>query len=147
MDFSKILDSLDPRLLEKILSLENQGHATERNYSHRDQGWIDTEANFVDEKILKVGNRPVESDKIHRNSFKPAFWWSQTEPHLRKQLTALSTPEDRVEFVGKYLLGVHVQQTLLESKLGICYVCFELLERGVNYKESLDLVFRISEEQ
>ena len=75
---------------------------------------IEREANFDDEVILKVGTRKICST-VYQDSMSDKYFSSLKNPVFCKKLSDLRTPEERVEYIGKYFLGVRIQPEIRKS--------------------------------
>ena len=109
-----------------MTSSDKRSRAKNRVNMFRDTDWIESEADFVDEVILHVGKRK-DSNRSLTDSFSREFVLFLARPELQRQLPPLVTPEDRVEFAGKFFMGLRLPQEVLQSKLGEISELFEHL--------------------
>ena len=99
-------------LKEDLAKLMSQTEKSDALLSGR--GWIEKEADFVDEIILKVGQRKGPGSKIVNDSVNSDYFVSLVEQEVRKE-SLFQTPEDRVKLAAKYFTGVCIPSEVLTS--------------------------------
>ena len=105
----------DPRLTSEFCRKKIQSREGDQESLLRDREWIEKEANYVDEVILRVGKRK-EASKILADSLSNVYYLSLGKPGFCKQLLTLLTPEERVDFVCKYFTEVNIPPEVVESE-------------------------------
>ena len=94
------------------LKTKNESMAGAELKKDRDTDWIEKEADYVDQVILKVG-KPEEP--LFKESLTPAFLFSLTKPGTIDKFAAIKNPEELVDLVARNFTGVRIQPQVLAS--------------------------------